>query len=429
MRTWVYQEPHDDAVKLGYLRAGAVVDRAELSAGNEGCDGGWYRVAPRGFVCVGKGATLDTHHPVVVAAPQGPRRGEAMPYRYVISRESPPHRYFKLPTVEEQESAEGKRLARSIALHGDRARKLLGDADTIPALLEAGKALPKPYGAERPLSYAVHRGRANPNSAFGLLATFDWTDRPMGLTTELDLIPLDRTKVVKLSSMKGAVVGEEGGTPAIVASHGVKTYERNDRGKLVAVGQAEHRSGWVLTGETQGGERGFVETTAGLWLAASTLRIAEVRDDPAGFAEAGRKWIDVSIKRQLLVAYEGRRPVFATLVSTGRGGMGDPEETHATIRGAYMIHAKHVSGTMDGDSTSEDSFDLRDVPYIQYFHKGYALHGAYWHDAFGKERSHGCVNLSPTDAAWLFEWTEPVVPDGWHAALNHNAGTLVYLHR
>ena len=79
MRTWVYQEPHEDGVKLGYLRAGAVIDRAELSAGNDGCDGGWYRVAPRGYVCVGKGATLETNHPVVAAAPQGPRRGEPMP--------------------------------------------------------------------------------------------------------------------------------------------------------------------------------------------------------------------------------------------------------------------------------------------------------------------------------------------------------------
>jgi lipoprotein-anchoring transpeptidase ErfK/SrfK len=93
-----------------------------------------------------------------------------------------------------------------------------------------------------------------------------------------------------------------------------------------------------------------------------------------------------------------------------------------------MIHAKHVSGTMDGDEEATEPFDLRDVPYIQYFHKGYALHGAYWHDDFGKVRSHGCVNLAPRDAAWLFEWTDPEVPEGWHGALNPNAGTLVYIH-
>jgi len=154
---------------------------------------------------------------------------------------------------------------------------------------------------------------------------------------------------------------------------------------------------------------------------------SEIREDPAGFARGGKKWIDVSIKRQMLVAYEGTRPVYATLVSTGMGGMGDPETTHATIRGTFMIHAKHVSGTMDGDEGS-DAFDLRDVPYIQYFHEGFALHGAYWHDEFGKVRSHGCVNLAPADAAWLFGWTDPVVPAEWHGAVNREAGTLVYTH-
>jgi lipoprotein-anchoring transpeptidase ErfK/SrfK len=107
--------------------------------------------------------------------------------------------------------------------------------------------------------------------------------------------------------------------------------------------------------------------------------------------------------------------------------MGDPETTTATIRGTFMIHSKHVSGTMDGNEGS-DAFDLRDVPYIQYFHEGYALHGAYWHDEFGKTRSHGCVNLAPADAAWLFDWTDPVVPPEWHGAVNREAGTLVYTH-
>src|SRR5205814_6500207 len=116
-----------------------------------------------------------------------------------------------------------------------------------------------------------------------------------------------------------------------------------------------------------------------------------------------------------------------TLVSTGIGGMGDPKEAHATVRGTFYIHAKHVSATMDGDEAT-DSYDLRDVPYIQYFFEGYALHGAFWHDDFGKPRSHGCVNLAPADAAWLFGWTDPVVPPEWHGAVNAEGGTLVYTH-
>ncbi|MBL8744235.1 MAG: L,D-transpeptidase, partial [Myxococcales bacterium] len=76
MRTWVYDAPAARARKLGYLRAGALIDRAAAPAGTDGCEGGWYRVAPRGYACVGKGASLDEHHPIVLAAARGPRRGE-----------------------------------------------------------------------------------------------------------------------------------------------------------------------------------------------------------------------------------------------------------------------------------------------------------------------------------------------------------------
>jgi len=108
--------------------------------------------------------------------------------------------------------------------------------------------------------------------------------------------------------------------------------------------------------------------------------------------------------------------------------MADPEKAPATVRGTFMVHAKHVSSTMDGDEDRSDSFNLLDVPFVQYFHKGYALHGTYWHDDFGKVRSHGCVNLAPTDAAWLFEWTDPVVPPGWHGRISKDRGTVVYIH-
>jgi len=427
MRTWVYQQPDPDAQKLGYLRAGAVVQRAKLSAGRQGCDGGWYRVAPRGYVCVGKGASLDLEHEVVRAVLRGPRRGEPMPYRYVISRKPAPHLYFKLPTEAEQQKTEGRKRAESIALFGQAQQLALGEPDPLPPFLADGRPLPKPYGAERALHYEVHRGRANEESAFGLIASFDWTGRRMGLTTELDIIALDRTRVAALSGLSGMVIEGEG-TPAFVGHHGVETYKANAAGKLRKHGKAPYRSGWMLTGNNNGSAKGLVETTAGVWLPATSLRIAKLREDPAGFAREGRKWIDISIRRQLLVAYEGHRPVFATLVSTGRGAMGDPEKTHATVRGTYMIHSKHIAGTMDGDDVTAEAFDLRDVPYIQYFYQGYALHGAYWHDDFGKVRSHGCVNLSPADAAWLFEWTDPQVPQGWHGAINPNAGTLVYTH-
>ncbi|KYF72624.1 hypothetical protein BE17_01465 [Sorangium cellulosum] len=114
-----------------------------------------------------------------------------------------------------------------------------------------------------------------------------------------------------------------------------------------------------------------------------------------------------------------------TLVSTGADGLGDPKTTRSTVQGLFRIHTKHVTVTMDGDEEDEDPFDFRDVPFVQYFTEGFAFHAAYWHDDFGTARSHGCVNLSPLDAAWLFEWTTPEVPAAWHGALSLRKGTLV----
>lgn len=424
MRTWIYDAPAPRSQKLGYLRAGAVVDRAERSAGTDGCEGGWYRVAPRGYVCVGLGASLDLEHATVRTAVRGPRRGEPSPYRYVLSRSPGPHYYFKLPSAEDQRRVEGSTLDRDAAM----ALSLFDDepVDEVPPFLAGGGTLEKPYGAEKRLHYSVHAGRASEHSAFGLISVFDWTGRRFGLTTELDLLPLDRTKAARLTEVRGvALTG--GGRPAFVVASGTPIYEERE-GAFIRTGVAPGRSAWELTGKNNGSERGLLETREGIYLAYEGLKLARLREDRAGFAESGKKWISVSIKDQVLVAYEGKTPVYAALVSTGRGGMSDPEETHATVRGSFMIHAKHVSATMDGDEASDEAFELHDVPYVQYFHEGYALHGAYWHDEFGKTRSHGCVNLPPVDAAWLFDWTEPVVPPEWHGAINLKAGTLVYVH-
>lgn len=139
----------------------------------------------------------------------------------------------------------------------------------------------------------------------------------------------------------------------------------------------------------------------------------------------GEKWIDISISKQVLVAYEGEKPVFATLVSTGEDGLAEGER--ATKKGIFRVHTKYASVTMDSDEVGEE-FELRDVPYVQYFEGGYALHGAYWHDTFGTPKSHGCINLSPEDARRLFYFTEPQLPRDWHGVARPLTGTVVFVH-
>jgi lipoprotein-anchoring transpeptidase ErfK/SrfK len=133
--------------------------------------------------------------------------------------------------------------------------------------------------------------------------------------------------------------------------------------------------------------------------------VAFVRRRPGGIGGSAR-WVHVDLSRQLLTAYEGDRLVFATLVSTGRA--------HPTPTGHFRVWYKAVHAPMRGHPPDEPYF-VDEVPYAMFFHGNLALHGTFWHDRFGRRMSHGCVNLSVGDAAWLFAWSPPSLPSGWRA--------------
>lgn len=431
-RNWVYTDTGPKRTRYGYLRAGAILDARGPAIVNDGCAGGWYRINPRGFVCVGKGATLDVDNPVVVASSVRPVRGQGLPYLYARAGDVPPLRYFRLPTKAEMKMVEGEgwdghALAFKQRLGPLGLTDLLGEIGPPPDFVPQKGEIAKPYGVPQHLHFSVHAGRAAPDSGFAIQRVFEWEGRIFGLTTELDIIALDRTHVVKPSEFHGVELKDGESLPlAFVMQHFSQRYEISEAGPMVPRGSYRWREGVLLTGKSNGG--GFLETTDGHLLAGDGTRVIKARDSFPSFATGTRKWIDISINDQSLVAYVGTKPVYVTLVSTGRGGLGDPEKTFSTARGTFMVHSKHVSATMDGNEDKSDSYNLLDVPFVQYFHKGFALHGTYWHDEFGKVRSHGCVNLSPIDAAWLFEWTDPVVPPGWHSVLNKDRGTVVFIH-
>lgn len=112
--------------------------------------------------------------------------------------------------------------------------------------------------------------------------------------------------------------------------------------------------------------------------------------------QPNEKWVDVNVTEQKLVAYEGLIPVFETLVSTGT-------DRYPTVTGQFRIWLRFRSQDMNGYRLGYDYY-LRNVPYVQYFYEDYALHGTFWHTNFGRPMSHGCVNLSPSDAEWLYNW-------------------------
>ena len=110
-------------------------------------------------------------------------------------------------------------------------------------------------------------------------------------------------------------------------------------------------------------------------------------------------WIEVNLAEQTLSVYDQGRLVFATLVATGREGSW-------TRPGLFQIYKKVEAETMRGTTEADrsDFYYLEDVPWTMYFDQARALHGTFWHNRFGWPQSRGCVNLSPGDANWLFQW-------------------------
>ncbi|MFN8528882.1 MAG: L,D-transpeptidase [Anaerolineae bacterium] len=133
----------------------------------------------------------------------------------------------------------------------------------------------------------------------------------------------------------------------------------------------------------------------GQWTVQTNLSIVHLTP-PAAF---NGRWIGVSTYEQNLVAYEGEQPVMATLVSTGDMD----EERWRTDPGDWEVNLFWEVGPMEGAAGSDNFYALDQVPYHMYFNWREALHGVYWHDNFGYYWSHGCVNLSVSDAKWLWD--------------------------
>jgi hypothetical protein len=269
-------------------------------------------------------------------------------------------------------------------------------------------------------------GAAVAKSGFAFVSVFEAEGTHYGLTVDMAVLPLERLSIVKPSRFHGIVLEEPTPLPVVFArgrSIGVYVGDPKAQG-LRFERRLDFREAVAVTGKrVQIGKVAYLEARDGRWIADGNLTRIDSLPEPPAWAQPGRKWVDVSLLQQILVAYEGTRPVFATLVSTGADGTGDPATTRSTVQGQFPIHTKHVTVTMASDA-GDDEFDLREEPYVQYFKDGYALHAAYWHDGFGVPRSHGCVNLSPRDARWLFAWTTPSVPAAWHGAMSPR-GTLV----
>ncbi len=109
------------------------------------------------------------------------------------------------------------------------------------------------------------------------------------------------------------------------------------------------------------------------------------------------KWVSIDLYEQVLTGYEGDKLVYATLISSGLPGW-------QTRQGTFTVHQRVEGTAMSGAMGQPDFYSLPAVPWVMFFDNDISLHGTYWHDGFGFKHSHGCVNMSISDAHWVYDW-------------------------
>lgn len=364
----LFSSPDDRSARRGAARRDALLPLFGERWG-PGCKRAWLSVGPSAWVC--EDAVERSALPPLAAGARPPDALDGLPYRYhFVGRDG---------------SFAYKRL--------DRA-----DAGEPDVQLEPG------------FSVAIVEERSAWGSRYGRTAKDLWV--PMR-----DLAP------ARPFLFQGKVVaeGEEGLSFGWVVAE--LSRVRDAAGLLRASG-SKQRFDFVPVLEQKGK---LVRIGDGEWLPASEVRVPTRAAPPDEVdVKLGERWVDVELATQTLVAYEGARPVFATLVSTGKGRQGSAT---ATPKGVARVWIKLLTSDMDNleDDHASRYYRMEDVPFVQYFSKGVGLHAAYWHRSFGQVRSHGCVNLAPLDAQRLFWWSAPHLPAGWSAAAptRHERGMVV----
>lgn len=138
--------------------------------------------------------------------------------------------------------------------------------------------------------------------------------------------------------------------------------------------------------------------------------------------QSDERWIEIDLSEQKLYAHNGGNIDYVFLVSSGKWA--------PTPTGEFRIWTKLRYTLMAGGSKARRTYYyLPNVPFTQYFYKGFGLHGTYWHNNFGHPMSHGCVNLATPDAEKLFYWTSPDLGGKSSVyASKENPGTRVVIH-
>jgi hypothetical protein len=420
----IYDRPDRDAPVIGAFRAGqsVVMKDTNLTPDRQYkreylCDEGWYPIEPRGFVCVGGGdhATKDGEDARVLAARAAlPDTASDYPFHYGVSVGAP--QYRRIPTAEEQREHE-KDLDAYLAHPAPADEDKGGTVDTRPSgQLPAPVLMRYLQVANPPL---LNEKDAYAGMKVSWTQEFDANGRTWLLTPDMTFVPKDKVRQKKqLPNLKGIALREHpemklplaffwtGNTPAM-RMNAQKQLEPSD--KVFT----RHTFAKASLEQVQGPHGIVYWRVDGDWYVPynSVSMIKKAEWLPPG-VQPKDKWVEVRVSWGYLVAYEGIEPVYVTAISPGMDGVGNT--SYSTARGRQYVQWKLLSGDMSGRDKGTDWY-VQEVPWVQYYKDNFALHGAWWHDDFGRPKSHGCINISPPDARHLFNWMDPPLPEGWYA--------------
>lgn len=368
----IYRQPKAYTT-IGYARPGIGIP-ARKTTGRRCYRGTWYEVVGGGYVCTTRGFDArrgwNKRRHIVSTALAGDT-SKTLPFRYAKIKRS----LHRAP-----------RLKRVISASED---------DQVEAAISNGKRM----------SSVVSRWMEG--AWFVPLVKKHIKDKRVYYEhTNGEFIRAKDIDILTPSSLSGAKLSATFKLPVAFA---LQDFELmcNKGGVLKTCGSAKQHARFHVHEIIEHDDKQYARGPGGALAPLDKLRIARKIKRPDNIP-AKVKWVHFDLAQQVFVAYEGDKPVYTSMISSGAKG-------HETPTGLYRVERKYVSKTMSGPDPDVGWYEVAEVPWTMFYNKNFAVHGAYWHNKFGNVKSHGCTNVAPIDARWLFYWGSTQLPTGWHA--------------